>query len=104
MESIEHAVLKNHRERLNSAEGCPPDFLVRAAVLKTDEPILSHIAECRHCTNIYMGALGSEWHPKHRRSNAPSETPSRSANWFAKLGAPTQETLHMPATPHSTRP
>jgi hypothetical protein len=75
---------------------CPPDFLVRAVIMESDEPILAHIAECKHCTNIYMGALRSDWHAKHRRSTAFTETASRSANWFAKLGALIQGTRHVP--------
>lgn len=72
METSECAALKNHRERLCLVEACPPDFLVRGAVLNTDELILSHIAKCRRCSGIYMAALGSDWHPKHRRLEASS--------------------------------
>jgi hypothetical protein len=57
-------------------EACPPDLLVRAAVLTPSEPILSHIAGCLHCTNIYHGALGREWLPKRRGSEAHSKTSS----------------------------
>jgi hypothetical protein len=66
MESAERAVLKHHPGVSSPAEGCPPDFLVRAAVLQTDEPVLAHVAGCPHCMNIYMGALGGHGHQAHR--------------------------------------
>ena len=66
VEIVERAVPKNHPGFQNSAEGCPPDFLVRAAVLRMAEPILSHVAECPHCMNVYMGALGGDWHRGRR--------------------------------------
>jgi hypothetical protein len=89
------AVLKDHREALNPVEACPPDLLVRAAVLTPSEPVLSHIAGCLHCTNIYRGALGREWLPKHRGLDAHSDTSSRSANWFDRSVVLVQATRHM---------
>ena len=85
VENAERAFLKNHREHLNPVEGCPPDLLLRAAVLSMDEPILAHIGNCRHCTDIYMAALGSGWRPRYRRPDAPSVTLSGLRNWFPRL-------------------
>jgi hypothetical protein len=66
VQTTERAALEINSAPPNPADGCPPDFLVRAAVLETDEPVLSHIARCGHCMNIYMGALGNDWHHGHR--------------------------------------
>jgi len=42
---------------LDSA-GCPPDSLLRAAVLNADEAVAAHIAGCAHCRDVYLCALG----------------------------------------------
>jgi hypothetical protein len=59
--TIERAALESYPALPHDTETCPPDFLVRAAVLEADEPVLFHVARCGRCMNTYMGALGGEW-------------------------------------------
>ena len=59
--SIPRGVPENYRAPVNRLERCPPDFLVRGAVLEADDPIRGHVAQCPRCMNIFMSARGSGW-------------------------------------------
>ncbi|MGD0497873.1 MAG: hypothetical protein ABSC23_05495 [Bryobacteraceae bacterium] len=45
-------------EALNLVASCPPEFVVRLAILKQDELLLAHIAACERCSTLYEMALG----------------------------------------------
>ncbi len=60
-------------EKTENLNPCPPEFLVRFAVLKHDELLFSHIALCARCTRIYetfAGALATDG-GKPRARQAP---------------------------------
>ena len=61
VESIERGALGSYPALPNRTVGCPPDVLLRAAVLETDEAVLSHVVRCGRCMNLYLGALGRDW-------------------------------------------
>jgi hypothetical protein len=39
---------------------CPPDWLIRSAVLQPGEAIHRHLAGCPRCMSVYCCALGAE--------------------------------------------
>lgn len=90
MENGEPVGLGDHPEGLDPAGQCPPDFLVRAAVLEPNESILSHVAECQRCTGTYLNAMGAYC------SDAPRPRTDRTANWIAKLEGSIQSALPHP--------
>jgi len=44
----------------NAAPGCPPDLLIRSAVLEPNEAVQAHLSRCSRCTRVYFAALGSK--------------------------------------------
>jgi len=98
VEHNERAVLSDPPEGRDSANGCPPEFLLRAAVLRPDKSILSHVAHCPRCAGAYRSARSSGC------PDAPPATADRAANWIARLAGSVQPHVHAPAAPGAKRP
>jgi len=61
VQSIDRAAPEGYPALTNRTVSCPPDILLRAAVLQTDDAVLSHVVRCGRCMNLYLGALGKDW-------------------------------------------
>ena len=102
MASSEPDGVTSSRGSVDLRNQCPPEFVVRTTVLKADEILLCHIAECSKCTRIYEGALGSYG---FRRSYPPVLPKKRgpAGDWIARFAASIPAILHAPVTSHSKR-
>jgi ribosomal protein L37E len=72
-------------------QSCPPQFLVRAAVLEPDETILSHVAQCRRCGDAFLSAMGANC-----LDAGPPRT-RRTTDWIARLAGSVRSALQVPA-------